>query len=90
MFGMLTALTTAAIEQVVADLPGDFDADVFLRFRGRGAEVRSEDEIGQAEERVVGRRRLGFEDIEGGAGDSAGLECFSERRFVDQVLRARS
>ena len=46
-----------------------------LRLHGRGAEVRRDDDVGQLQQRMVGRRRLLHEDIEGGAGEVARLRA---------------
>ena len=58
MLGMFTALRTSPLQQHGADLLRDFDAHAFLRFRGGGAEMRREDEIGQPAQRRIGRQRL--------------------------------
>ena len=73
-----------AVEQRGADLLRDFDADAFLRFRRRCAEMRREDEIRQPAQRRIGGQRLGLEDIERRGGDLPGLQRLDERRFVDQ------
>ena len=71
-------------EEASGDGLGDLDADVFLSFLGRGAEVRGEDHLGTAEEFVIGRGRLDFENVEGRSGDLARLEPLEEGGFVDQ------
>ena len=66
------------------DLLGGLDAGAVLRLGGRGAQVRRDDDVGVAEQRVVGDR-LAREDVERGAGDLAGVERVLERRVVDQL-----
>ncbi len=74
-----------AIEECGANGLGNFDADIFLGLCGAGSEVWREDDIRQCAEREVCRRRLDFEDIEGGCGDLAGFEGLAEGGFVDET-----
>ena len=46
--------------------------------------MRGQHGVGQAEQRVVGRRRFALEDIEGGDADFAVPQGVDQRRFVDQ------
>ena len=55
------------------DLLGRLHAGAVLRLGGRGAQVGRDDDVGVAEERVVGDRLLG-EDVQRGAGDLAGVD----------------
>jgi hypothetical protein len=59
--------------EVVADLVGELDADGLLGFVGGAGDVRAEEDVVEAE---VGRvlERLLAEDVEGSAGDVAGLD----------------
>ena len=50
--------------QVVDHRLADDGRDVLLRVLGRPAQVRSADEVGAGEERVVRRRRLLLEDVQ--------------------------
>src|SRR3546814_6382930 len=67
--GHVERVDDPAGEEIVADLLGDLDRDIDLRFVGRRAEVRGADEVRRAEQRMVGRRRFGLEHVERGARD---------------------
>ncbi len=71
-----------------ADGLGDRDAGLLLRLVGGGAQMRSEDDVVELEERRSGRR-LGDEDVDAGAGDPLGLERGVERILVDDPTAAR-
>src|SRR5947199_405041 len=53
-----------------------------LRFIGAGAEVRRQDDVVQAEERVVLLRGLLDEDVDRGASDLLGLQRLGEGELV--------
>ena len=63
-----------AAQQIIRHLLGDLQRDVLLRLGGRGAEMRRADDVGQAEQRILGRRLLD-EHVEGGAGDMAAIRA---------------
>lgn len=70
------------------DLFADVDADVLLRFNGRGAEVRGRDDFGVGDEfrgGGVGGWWLGGEDVDAGARDVAAFECVVQGGFVDHA-----
>src|SRR5215469_9557326 len=46
--------------------------------------MRRADHIGKLEQRKIGWRRFGLEDIEGSGGDVAAGQCVIERLFVDK------
>ena len=56
-------------EQGRANRLRDFDADAFLRFGGRSAEMRRQNKIRHFAQRRIGRQRFRFENIERRAGD---------------------
>ena len=64
---------------------GNFDSDALLRFRGGGAEVRSENKIGRLAQRRIGRQRFFLEDIESGGRDVATAQGFDQGRLLDQA-----
>ena len=69
------------------DRARDRDARLLLRFVGRRAQVRGDDDVRQAEQPVRGAalgRRLAREDVEARAGDDAGREGFVQRVLVDE------
>jgi hypothetical protein len=71
-------------QKVVRHLLGHLQGDVFLRFGGRGAEVRGADDVRVVEERVFGG---GFhlEHVQRRAGDMARVQRVElQRRLVDQ------
>ena len=70
--------------QVVADLHGELDADGFLGFIGGSGDVGREDDVVEGVEGGVFEGLL-VEDVEGGAGYLAGLECFGECGFDDEL-----
>ena len=51
---------------------------------GGPGDVRGDATILRAQQRMVGRRRLGGEDVQPGPGDLPGVEGRGQRRFVDQ------
>ena len=61
--------------------------DPLLRLAGLGADVRGGHHLRVADQGPVGGRLLG-EDVEGGAGQSAGVEGGEERRLVDHPAAA--
>jgi hypothetical protein len=65
------------------DLLGGLQAGAVGGLRGGGAQVRGDDDVGVAEERVVGDR-LGAEDVERRAGDLAGVQRVLERLVDDE------
>ena len=65
------------------DLLGRLDARAVLRLGRRGAEVRRDDDVGVAEQRVIGDRLLG-EDVERRAGDLAGVQRRLQVRVDDE------
>ena len=71
--------------QVIHDLLRDADGDIFLRFRGGGADVRGADKILKAQQRMIRLDGFLFEDIEGRAPDLAALEGFDQMLFVDNA-----
>ena len=74
-----------AARQVVDEQLGRLDGDGGLRLDRRGAEVRRQDDIGHLQKRMVRRRRLLHENVEGGAGQVAGLEGVGQRLFVNDA-----
>ena len=66
------------------DLLGGLHAGAVLRLGGRGRQVRRDDHVGIAEQRVVGDRLAG-EHVERGAGDLAGVQRRLERVVVDEL-----
>ena len=70
---MFTAVRDHAAGERGDDLLGGLHAGAVLRLGGAGAEVRRDDDVGIAEQRVVGDRLL-REDVERGAGDLAAVE----------------
>ena len=71
-------------QEIVRHLLGDLQRDILLRFRGRCAEMRRADDVGMAEQDVLGRRLLD-EDVESGAGDVLGIQRIDQRLLVDQT-----
>ena len=71
--GMLTAFETAPPVSAATTCSAAWYAGAVLRLGGRRAEVRRDDHVGVAEERVLGDR-LAAEDVERRARDLAGLE----------------
>src|SRR6266851_1028139 len=70
--------------EVVANLHGELDADGLLGLVGGSGDVRGEDDVVEVvEDRLF--ERLLVEDVEGRAGDLAGLERFGERLFDDEL-----
>lgn len=70
------------------DLFADVDADVFLGFDGRGAEVRGRDDFGVGDQfrgAGVWGWGLGGEDVDAGAGDVPVFEGFVQGGFVDHA-----
>ena len=82
--GEVDGVGDRAAQQIIRHLFGDLQRDVLLRFARGGAEMRRAHDIGMAEQRIFGRG-LGHEDVEGGAGDVAGIERGAQRHFVDQT-----
>ena len=56
-----------------------------LGLDGGGAEVRRHHDVGQLEQRMVGRRRFLHEDVEGGPGQVAGLQGLGQGLLVDDA-----
>src|SRR5690242_2986709 len=80
----LVSAPSLACQEKIAHLFSDLQRDVLLRLSGRGAEMRRADDVLQPKEwRLVGR--LGFEHIERGARDMAGLDRIRQGFFVDQT-----
>src|SRR5690606_35430686 len=64
------------------DLEGG--AQEALRGLGRGeAGVRRERDVGEADQRMVGRQRLGREYVQPGVRDAPALQRLDQRRLVD-------
>ena len=70
--------------EVVADLHGELDADGLLGFVGGAGDVRGEDDVVEVEEGGVFEGLL-VEDVEGGAGDVAGLDGVGEGLLDDEL-----
>src|SRR5262245_50453419 len=70
----------AALQELDEDL-GQLDRHLLLRFLGRSAGVRREQDVVELEEGQR-RGRLFLEDVEGSAAEVAGLERLVERGFV--------
>ena len=68
----------------------DFDADTFLRFRGRGAEMRRENKIGHFAQWRIARQRFRFENIERGGGDMTAAQSTRRAHFRRSIHRARN
>ena len=81
--GMFTAVRDDAAGEGGDDLLGGLHAGAVLGLGGGGAEVRRDDDVGVAEQRVVGDRLL-REDVERGAGDLAAVERGLEVLVDDQ------
>ena len=77
--GMLTAVVTTPPVSAATTCSAALVAGAVGRLGGRGAEVRRDDDVGVAEQRVLGDR-LGAEDVERGAADLAGVERVLQRR----------
>ncbi len=60
-----------AARQVVDQELGRLVRHGYLRLDRGGAEVRRHDDVGQLQQRMVGRRRLLHENVESGAGQVA-------------------
>ena len=71
--GEIHRVRDRAAQQIIRHLLGDLQRDVFLRLAGGGAEMRRAHHVGQAEQRIAGRRLLD-EHVEGGAGDVAAFQ----------------
>ena len=78
-------VASGAPGQHLAHLLGRLDRDARLGLRGRGTQVRGEDDVGRAAQRVVLGRRLGRVDVDRGAGDGAGLQRCRQRGLVDDA-----
>ena len=87
---MFTANRTWPRARKSIEQPGRFDGDRDLGLFGRGTQVRRDDNLTEADERMILRRRLGIEDVDGGAGDLTGLQGFRECGLVDQAARGHS
>ena len=71
--------------QRLDDRLGDLDADVVLRLGGRRAQVRRADDVGPLGERVVRRRGLLLEHVEGRGRDDSGVQGFHQGVVVDDA-----
>ena len=87
---MLTALRIVPSSKRGANGLRDFDSDTFLRFRSRGAEMRSENEIRHFAQWRIGRQRLRFENIESGGGDMTAAQSLARAHFRRSIRRARN
>ena len=72
------------LDQVIRHLLGNLQGDIFLRFRGRGAQMRRADDVGEAKQRAFGGR-LDFEHVKAGTGDMAGLDGFGKSCLIHQT-----
>ena len=81
--GEVDGIGDGAAGEIVRHLLGDLQRDVFLRLRGRGAEMRRADHVRQREQRIVGRR-LGHEHVERRSGDAPRRQRLEQSRLVDQ------
>ena len=82
--GEIDGVADCPAQEIVRHLLGDLKRDIFLRFTGRGAEMRRADDIGQIEQRIFSRR-LGHENVERGAADVAVFKRLGERSLVHQT-----
>ena len=73
-----------ALEEVDQE-PRRLDGDGDLRLLGRGAQVGGDEHLGMVDERVVGRRRLGLEDVDRRARDLARRQGLEQGGLVDQA-----
>ncbi len=62
-----------SLGEIIDEQLGRFQGDRFLRLGGRGAQVRRDDDVGQLQQRMIGRRRLLHEHVERRPGEMAGL-----------------
>jgi len=77
-----TGRELAALEPA-GDVVGRLAVESAVDPLGDVADVRRGDNGVQRTQRVVGRQRLGVEDVETGAGDALRPQCVDERRLVD-------
>jgi hypothetical protein len=81
----INSVADRPFEQRGANRLCNLDADAFLRFRSRSAQMRSENEVRRPAQRRINRQRFGLEDIQRRAGYVPILQRFGERLFVDQA-----
>ena len=67
-----------------AEVIGDGEEETLACGAGGPCEVRGDEAVGDAEERVVRGRGFGGEDVEGGGGDGVVAEGGGEGGFVDE------
>jgi hypothetical protein len=79
---MLSALDTAPRHQVVRHLLGHLQRHVFLRLRGRGAEMRGADDVGH---RTAGFSVAGSSNTSKAAPATWPDDRLGQRRLVDQA-----
>ena len=83
--GQVDRVAHRAVDQEIGDRLGDFDADVFLRFLGAGAQMRRHDHLRQLAQREIGGGRLGFIHIQRRPANLAGLNGREEIGLVDDA-----
>src|SRR5262245_20358137 len=71
-------------QQRVGDLVGDGERHGGLGLLGGRAEMRRHDDLLELQERMIGRRWLLLEHVEGGAGNAARLDRARQRQLVDE------
>lgn len=74
---------SAALAQPAGDLGGGFAVEDPVDLLGDIPDVRRGDDVVQRSQRMVGRQRLGVEDVETSAGDSPGPQRLDKGRLVD-------
>src|SRR5262245_19824225 len=88
------SVTAGAIHQMVRSAPTEEEGKVFVEHArevlgsvGTG-DVRGDGDVVEGPQRVIGRQRLGREDVEHGAGDAPRSERAHERILVDERAAA--
>src|SRR5262249_8548191 len=61
--GEIDRVPNSPLEERVPDRLRNFDSNAFLRFKGGGAKMRSDDQVSNATQGRIRRKRLGFENI---------------------------
>src|SRR6202011_5155212 len=83
--GRIDRIAGRTAVEVLDDLVGDIERDVHLCFLRAGSKMRSDDHLRELQQRVVLRRRLLVEDVDGGTGDVAVRDRLRQRALVDDA-----
>ena len=75
--------------EIIDDQARGLNGDGHLRFLGRSAQVRRDNDFGMRDQGVVRRRRFGIEDVDRRARDLARVQGGQKRGFVDQAASAQ-